>query len=71
MRGGDEQEMPTSAIVVGDLIRLRPGDKVAVDGEIVEGGDEHRRSAGYGRERAGRQGAGRSRIGGSINHRAP
>lgn len=37
IRDGRETELPTSAIVVGDRIRLRPGDKVPVDGVVLEG----------------------------------
>ena len=29
--------MPTSEVVVGDLLLIRPGAKVAVDAEVVEG----------------------------------
>jgi cation-transporting P-type ATPase E len=35
-RDGATAEIPTSAIVLGDLIELGPGDKVVVDGEIAE-----------------------------------
>jgi Cu+-exporting ATPase len=34
--GGDE-EVALDAIVVGDKLRVRPGDKVPVDGELIEG----------------------------------
>lgn len=36
-RGGVELELPIEQVVVGDLVLVRPGDRVAVDGEIVEG----------------------------------
>jgi P-type Cu+ transporter len=32
-----EEEVPLEALVVGDLVRVRPGEKVAVDGVVVEG----------------------------------
>lgn len=32
-----EDEVPTSQLAVGDLIRIRPGDNVAADGVIVSG----------------------------------
>ena len=35
--GTDETDVPLEAVVVGDLLRVRPGDKVPVDGVIVEG----------------------------------
>ena len=34
--GGDE-EVPLDAVAPGDLLRVRPGDKVPVDGEVTEG----------------------------------
>jgi Cu+-exporting ATPase len=34
---GDDQEVPLETIVVGDRLRVRPGDKVPVDGEIIQG----------------------------------
>src|SRR5262249_5139639 len=34
---GQEEEIPVDAIHKGDLLRLRPGEKVPVDGVIVEG----------------------------------
>src|SRR3954454_22117530 len=37
IRGGQELELPTSEIVVGDQARLRPGDKVPVDGVVTSG----------------------------------
>ena len=36
-RNGSEIEIPTSEVVKGDLLVLRPGDRVPVDGEITEG----------------------------------
>ena len=34
---GSEAEMPLDEVKVGDRLRVRPGDKVPVDGEVVEG----------------------------------
>jgi Cu+-exporting ATPase len=34
---GQEEEVPVDAIQKGDLLRVRPGEKVPVDGVIVEG----------------------------------
>jgi Cu2+-exporting ATPase len=36
-RQGEEKEIPLEEIVVGDEIVVRPGDRVAVDGEVVSG----------------------------------
>ena len=37
IRGGKEQLIPTSQVQVGDTVILKPGDKVPVDGEILDG----------------------------------
>jgi len=37
VRDGKEVEVPIEDLVVGDVIVVRPGEKIAVDGEIVEG----------------------------------
>ena len=34
---GAEEEIPLDEVKVGDRLRVRPGDKVPVDGEVVEG----------------------------------
>ncbi len=35
---GVETEVPVSALAVGDVIALRPGDRVPTDGRVLEGG---------------------------------
>jgi Cu+-exporting ATPase len=37
VRDGQEEEIPVDAIQKGDLLRVRPGEKVPIDGVIVEG----------------------------------
>ncbi|MBI2593550.1 copper-translocating P-type ATPase [Candidatus Daviesbacteria bacterium] len=37
IREGKEIDVAISEVIVGDLIRVRPGEKIPVDGEIVEG----------------------------------
>jgi Cu2+-exporting ATPase len=37
LRGGVEKEVPTSEVVLGDIVVLRPGNKLPVDGEVIEG----------------------------------
>ncbi|MDP9022846.1 MAG: heavy metal translocating P-type ATPase [Actinomycetota bacterium] len=37
VRDGVEVMVPVDQVVVGDLLRVRPGEKVPVDGEVVEG----------------------------------
>src|SRR5262249_32123201 len=37
VRGGDERDVPLGEVTVGDICRVRPGEKVPVDGVVVEG----------------------------------
>jgi Cu+-exporting ATPase len=37
IQAGKEIEIPISEVEVGDLVRVRPGGKVPVDGEVVDG----------------------------------
>lgn len=37
LRDGQEIDIPIEEVVVGDSIRVRPGEKIPVDGEILEG----------------------------------
>ncbi len=35
--GGVEKDVPLASVQVGDQLRIRPGEKIAVDGEVTEG----------------------------------
>lgn len=37
IREGSEVEIPTAEVTVADLVVIRPGNKVPVDGEVIEG----------------------------------
>ncbi|WP_449537491.1 heavy metal translocating P-type ATPase [Ferdinandcohnia sp. Marseille-Q9671] len=37
VRDGVEQEVPLEEVLVGDILFVKPGEKVPVDGEIIEG----------------------------------
>ncbi|OLC17768.1 MAG: copper-translocating P-type ATPase [Candidatus Rokubacteria bacterium 13_1_40CM_69_27] len=37
IRDGQDMDVPTEQVLVGDLIRIRPGERIPVDGVIVEG----------------------------------
>ncbi|MFJ7725382.1 heavy metal translocating P-type ATPase [Neobacillus sp. NPDC097160] len=36
-RGGLEQEIPLEEVVVGDILHIKPGEKIPVDGIIIDG----------------------------------
>lgn len=38
LRDGKEEDVPVDEIGIGDLLRVRPGEKVPIDGTITEGG---------------------------------
>ncbi len=37
LRNGKEVDLPINEVIIGDIIRVRPGEKIPVDGIIVEG----------------------------------
>src|SRR5262245_49552225 len=37
VKNGDDEEVPLDQVAVGDRLRVRPGEKVPVDGELIEG----------------------------------
>ncbi len=37
LRDGNEEEVPISAVVAGDVVIVRPGEKIPVDGEVIDG----------------------------------
>src|SRR6478672_8276534 len=37
VRDGVEQDLPVDALDLGDLVRVRPGEKIPVDGQVVDG----------------------------------
>jgi Cu+-exporting ATPase len=67
LRDGQPVEIPVSRVVVGDLVQVRPGDKIPVDGEVIEGSSWVEESMLTGEPTAVSKGVGDAVIGASIN----
>jgi len=67
VEGNREEEVPLSAIVIGDSVRVRPGEKVAVDGEVLEGRSAVDESMVTGESMPITKGVGSKVIGGTLN----
>ncbi|MCC7215416.1 MAG: copper-translocating P-type ATPase [Burkholderiales bacterium] len=67
LRDGREQEVPTAGVRVGDLIVVRPGGKVPVDGEVVDGASQVDESMLTGESMPVAKQAGDAVVGASIN----
>ena len=67
VRNGAEVTVPTSDVVVGDQLRLRPGDKVPVDGELVDGETEVDEALVTGESNPVHKKTGDGMVGGAIN----
>lgn len=67
LKNGKEVLVSTSEIVVGDIVILKPGDKIPVDGEIIEGETAIDESLVTGESLPVAKKIGDKVIGGSIN----
>lgn len=64
---GTEEEVPVERVRVGDLVRVRPGEKVPVDGVVVEGASAIDESWVTGEPLPAEKSPGAEVIGGSLN----
>jgi len=64
---GDDEEVPLEAVRQGDRLRVRPGGKIPVDGEIAEGRSSVDESMVTGESIPVQKGTGDKVIGGTIN----
>jgi Cd2+/Zn2+-exporting ATPase len=67
VRDGIESVVPAAALETGDLVRIRPGDKVPADSEIVEGVSALDQRAITGESMPVDRGPGDELYGGSVN----
>jgi len=67
VREGQEEEIPADTIQKGDLLRVRPGEKVPVDGVIIEGQSNVDESMITGEPMPVLKGAGDKVVGATVN----
>ena len=60
-RDGAEVELPLAQVRIGDVVLVRPGERLPVDGEVIDGAQPRRRVAAHRREPAGGQATRRPR----------
>jgi Cu+-exporting ATPase len=66
-QGGDDEEIPVDQVQLGDLLRVRPGNGVPVDGEVSEGKSAVDESMVTGESMPAAKAPGDKLIGGTIN----
>ncbi len=67
VRDGREEEIPVEQVRPGDLVRVRPGESIPVDGEIADGASDVNQSLVTGESMPVEKEAGDPVIGGSVN----
>ncbi|MEQ4725599.1 heavy metal translocating P-type ATPase [Nonomuraea sp. B19D2] len=67
IRDGEQVEIHTAEVVVGDVLLVRPGTKIAVDGEVVEGESEVDESMVTGESLPAHKAPGSAVVGATIN----
>jgi Cu+-exporting ATPase len=66
-RNGEEREIPVEEIRVGDVMIVRPGEKIPTDGEVIEGESSIDESMATGESMPVRKTAGDTVIGATVN----
>ncbi|MCJ7626859.1 MAG: heavy metal translocating P-type ATPase [Longimicrobiales bacterium] len=67
LRGGKEVEIPAQEVQVGELVVVRPGEKIPVDGEVAEGHSTIDESMVTGESLPVEKGIGDPVVGGTLN----
>ncbi len=68
-QSGADEEIPLEAVAIGDLLRVPPGEKIPVDGEVVEGSSTIDQSMVTGESMPVSIAAGGKVIAGTLNQR--
>src|SRR3972149_1323347 len=66
--GKERREIPTEKLVKGDLVLVKPGEKIPIDGEVVEGESSLNEGMITGESRPVEKKVGDTVIGGTINN---
>jgi Cu+-exporting ATPase len=66
---GREEDVPLEAVVVGDLLRVRPGEKIPVDAVVTEGASAVEEALVTGEPMPAEKGPGDAVVGGTLNGR--
>ena len=67
IRDGRELDVPVAQVGLGETLRVRPGEKIAVDGEVIEGSSAIDESMLTGESMPVEKGVGDEVIGGTLN----
>ncbi len=67
LRGGEEIEVPVDAVIIGDRVRVRPGESIPIDGTVIGGVSAVNEALVTGESIPSEKSAGDEVIGGSIN----
>jgi Cu+-exporting ATPase len=67
VRDGEEREVSLDEVRQGDILRVRPGEKIPVDGRLVEGGSSVEESMITGEPMPAEKRVGDAVIGGTLN----
>ncbi|WP_416047464.1 heavy metal translocating P-type ATPase [Cupriavidus basilensis] len=67
VREGVERSVPTADVLLGDVVLIRPGDKIPVDGQIIDGGSQVDESMLTGESMPVKKTVGDTVIGATIN----
>ena len=67
VRDGSSREMPLATVVVGDTVQVRPGERVPVDGVVIEGQSAVDESMLTGESLPVEKGPGAEVVGGALN----
>jgi P-type Cu+ transporter len=67
LRAGEEVDIPIEEVAVGDVVVVRPGEKIAVDGEVLDGHSAVDESMVTGEPMPATKAAGDTVIGATVN----